>query len=229
MIGSGKVSELILLDGAPFARITCDSGLVPAPGQYLMAHRPGSDSQVADILFRTALTADGFVAVTQLPSDWIPGTTIDLRGPLGHGFAVPERAARIALVALDESARRVLALLESAKDEDAAFVLVCASPPDELPLHLEVQPLSALRDVLAWAEYAAIDAARASLPRLGQLLDLTKAGRSLPVAQVLVRAPMPCGALAECGVCAVRLRKGVGLACDDGPVFDLDLLDLEGQ
>jgi NAD(P)H-flavin reductase len=37
----------------------------------------------------------------------------------------------------------------------------------------------------------------------------------------LVVAPMPCGGLAECGVCAVTTRRGWKLACKDGPVFDL--------
>jgi NAD(P)H-flavin reductase len=37
---------------------------------------------------------------------------------------------------------------------------------------------------------------------------------------VLLRTQMPCGALAECGVCAVRTRGGWKMACKDGPVFD---------
>jgi hypothetical protein len=32
---------------------------------------------------------------------------------------------------------------------------------------------------------------------------------------------MPCAGLADCGVCAVELRRGWKLACKDGPVFDL--------
>lgn len=66
-----------------------------------------------------------------------------------------------------------------------------------------------------------------SLLGLGKMLRPDAPHPTLPEAQILVRVPMPCGALAECGVCAVRLRDGVALACDDGPVFDLRLLDLE--
>ena len=47
-------------------------------------------------------------------------------------------------------------------------------------------------------------------------------------AQALVRTPMPCGALADCGVCTVRTSRGPKLACKDGPVFDLSLLAVEG-
>jgi hypothetical protein len=82
--------------------------------------------------------------------------------------------------------------------------------------------------VLKWADYAAFDLARESLPDLSMRLRTGGHRPGLPEAQVLVRVPMPCGAMAECGVCAVRLRRGIGLACDDGPVFDLGLLDLEG-
>jgi dihydroorotate dehydrogenase electron transfer subunit len=39
-------------------------------------------------------------------------------------------------------------------------------------------------------------------------------------AQVLIHTPVPCGGVADCGVCAVTLRSGWKLACQDGPVFD---------
>ena len=222
------IVELVLIDGSSAARIRCAPGLVPAPGQYVLAHQPGSDSPAADILFRVALTADGFIAAPPSPPQWAPGARLDLRGPLGHGFVVPAAAARIALVAFDDGPRRLLSLVDSALRQDAALALVCESPPDDLPLQIEVQPLSALEDVVHWADYAAFDVARESLPRLGSLRQPRGNRPNLPQAQALVRVPMPCGAMAECGVCAVRLRRGTGLACDDGPVFDLDLLDLEG-
>ena len=40
-------------------------------------------------------------------------------------------------------------------------------------------------------------------------------------AQALIVTPMPCGGIAECGVCAVTVRRGWKMACKDGPVFDL--------
>ena len=81
-------------------------------------------------------------------------------------------------------------------------------------------------DVCDWADYIAVDTVRESLPELRKMLG---AGSPLKVrneAQVLIRVSMPCGALAECGVCAIETRRGQLLACKDGPVFDLkDLLD----
>jgi len=55
---------------------------------------------------------------------------------------------------------------------------------------------------------------------LGKISPLKIPGQ----AQILVRTPMPCGALAQCGVCSVELRGGAQLACENGPVFDLKSL-----
>ena len=41
--------------------------------------------------------------------------------------------------------------------------------------------------------------------------------------QALVTLPMPCGGLGECGACAVPIRRGWKLACQDGPVLDVRL------
>ena len=46
-------------------------------------------------------------------------------------------------------------------------------------------------------------------------------GLAIP-AQALVLGPMPCGGLADCGVCAVTTRSDWKLACKEGPVFDLE-------
>jgi hypothetical protein len=75
--------------------------------------------------------------------------------------------------------------------------------------------------VCNWADYLALEARRVSLPGLGRRL-VPKAGQE---AQILIRTALPCGALAECGVCAVPSPRGPLLACKDGPVFKLaDLL-----
>jgi dihydroorotate dehydrogenase electron transfer subunit len=137
---------------------------------------------------------------------------------------MPAAARRIALVAYDSSPRRLLALLDAAFDQAAAVTLVCESPLDDLPLQVEVQPLRALAEVCSWADYLAIDAARESIPMLKQNLGNSNPLKIPIEAQVLIRTPMPCGALAECGVCSVELQGGVQLACEDGPVFDLKLL-----
>jgi len=232
MQAEAKITELTLLDGKPAARILCPPRLIPAPGQYLLAHADGSDSPpalrssvLAASIFAVRIFAGGFLAAPPVPPSWTPGTRLLLRGPLGHGFALPASARRVALIAFDNSSARLMPLIELALKQEAALVLVCETPPDDLPLQVEVQPLRALSDVCNWADYAALDAARESLPGLREKFGMGNPLGARYEAQILVRTPMPCGALAQCGVCAVEVRHGHLLACDDGPVFDLkDLL-----
>jgi len=225
MQANAKITELILLDGKPAARILCPSKLIPAPGQYLQAFADGSDSPVAASIFAAKIFTDSFLAAPSVPSSWMPGTCLCLRGPLGHGFALPSSARRVALIAFDDSPVRLLPLLDLALKQDSSVVLVCETPPDDLPLQVEIQPLRALSDVRSWADYVAMDAARESLPWLREKFGMMSPLVPWNAAQILIRTPMPCGALARCGVCAVETRRGHLLVCDDGPVFDLkDLL-----
>ena len=240
MQAEGIIKELVLLNGKPSARIQCDPTLIPTPGQYLLSYADGSDlppalrsSVLASSVFSAKSFADGFLAAPPLPNSWHLGAHLHLRGPLGHGFILPKDARRVALIAFDtqqagasDSPTRLLPMLDAALKQEASIVLICRTPPDDLPLQIEVQPMSALLDICNWADIIAMDAARESLPELKKML-----GRSDPFivkneAQILIRTPMPCGALAECGVCTVESHRGPLLACKYGPVFNLkDLLD----
>ena len=231
MQSEGKVVELVLVDGLSAARIACPPRMIPPAGTYLLAYVPDSNLPLATIVFAAGLftspyrvRAGSFIIAPPTPESWTPGVRLGLRGPLGHGFAMPASARRIALVAFDSSPRRLLALLDAAFEQTAEVTLICESPLDDLPLQVEVQPLGALAEVCSWADYLAVDAARESLPSLKQIMVNINPLKISGQAEILVRTPMPCGALAECGVCSVELRGGVKLACVDGPVFDLKSL-----
>jgi dihydroorotate dehydrogenase electron transfer subunit len=217
--GKGRVVELILEDGLRHARLTCPVNLIPSPGQYLLA-RDQSYSPLPVPVFYTDSAPQGFIAAARLPESWNPGHEIHLRGPLGQGFTLPNTARKVGLVALDDSPSRLFGLISPALKQDAAVVLICGSRVDNLPDEVEVQPLSALNEIVEWADYAAFDVARENLPVLReQLFNGTQA--KVPYeAQVLVRTPLPCGGIAECGVCAVKVKSGWKMACKDGPVFD---------
>ena len=228
MQAEAKVVELILLDGLPAAYISCPPRLIPAPGAYLLAHKPGSDSARASVVFAaraftesTKMGTNSFLISPPVPESWTPGARLYLRGPLGHGFNLPASARRIALVAFDSSPRRLLALLDTAFKQEAAVTLVNERPLDDLPLQVEVQPLKALSEVCNWADYLAFDAARESIPLLKQNLEIMGLHKIRGEAQILIRTPMPCGGLAECGACTIEQKKGSQLACVHGPVFDL--------
>lgn len=224
MLAEARVLELVLLDGLPAARLTCPPGLVPLPGGYVLAHASGSDDPLPDPVFPAGFFADGFLAAPPVPSNWSPGTRLNLRGPLGRAFKLPAAARRVVLVAMGDSPRRLLALLESALQQNAAVTLVCENPPDDLPEDLEIQPLHALRDVCRWGDYLAFDAARETLPQLWEKINVEEISEIKADAQVLVQVPMPCGGLGACGVCTMRVRRTERLACEDGPVFELKAL-----
>jgi hypothetical protein len=220
----GKITGILLQDGRRAAHILCPQALIPAPGRYVIAHPRGSDSALAVPLFCSRSLEDGFLAAPAVPDAWVPGMLLHLRGPLGRGFNLPSSARRVALASFDVSPARLMALLGVALAQAASVVLVCENAPADLPLAVEVQPASALGDAIAWSDYLALDAPREVLPGLLRLPDLTGALKPACTAQVLVRTPLPCAGLAECGVCAVQAHGGWKLACREGPVFNLGVL-----
>jgi hypothetical protein len=219
--GIGQVVELVLENGLREARIACPADLVPSAGQYLLAGSASASDPLPVSLFSTESSPRGFTASAPIPEIWTPGTEITLRGPLGHGFTLPASARRVALVPFGDSPARLRGLIRPALAQGAAVVLLSDSDGESLPDEVEVQPFSALDEVLSWADYLAFDVLRESLPGLRERLGVknqTLAGKD---AQVLVYTPVPCGGVAECGVCAVTLKSSWRLACKDGPVFAL--------
>jgi len=225
--GKGQVLELILEDGSRHARIACPSHLLPSPGQYLLAG-DGSTSPLPVPLFHTDSAAEGgstapwrhFIAASPIPDSWHPGIELQLRGPLGRGFNLPFTSRKVGLVAFADSPARLRGLVGPALKQNAAVVLVCEGSPDHLPDDVEVQPISAMSDIVEWADYLALDVARENLKQLRERLEKLNQLVSRKDVQVLVHTPMPCGGVAECGICAVPLKASWKLACKDGPVFD---------
>lgn len=217
--GKGYVTELILEDGEHNLRVSCPAALVPSAGQYLLAG-DGSTSALPVSLFYTESAPQGFIAAVSRAVQWGPGTELYLRGPLGRGFSLRPSARKVGLVALDGSPARLKGLVAPALRQNAAIVLVCDCSPEHLPDEIEVQPLAALNEILEWADFLAVDVRRENLDLLKERL---RGLNQLPVAQatqVLVHTPVPCGGIADCGVCAVTVKSSWAMACKDGPVFE---------
>lgn len=217
--GKGQILELILEDGCRYVRVTCPPNLVPSPGGYLLAS-DGSGSPLPVSLFYTDSAPGGFIATAPETIAWTPGVELLLRGPLGRGFTLPMSARRVGLVAFDGFPATLRGLIRPALKQNAALVLLCDSAPEALPDDVEVQPLSALPEILEWADYVAFDVTRENLLGLREQWRKQRQAVSPMSAQVLVRTPVSCGGIAECGVCAVVTKSEWRLACKDGPVFD---------
>lgn len=227
--GKGQVVEWVLENGHRQARIACAADLIPSPGQYLLASSASFMDPLPVSLYSTESTPRGvamaswshFVAAAPIPETWTPGTELALRGPFGRGFSLPPTAGKVVLVPFDDSSARLRGLIRPALAQGAAVVLLSNSDGERLPDEVEVQPISALDDIISWADYIAIDVLRESLPGLRERLGGKYQSSVRLEAQVLIYTPVPCGGIAECGVCSVNLKSGWRTACKEGPVFGL--------
>jgi hypothetical protein len=219
-INKGRVAELRLHFGEVSALIACPEENVPAAGQYLLAAEKGAI--LASPLFLAAPSEQGFLAAPPFSESWRPGAELSLYGPLGRGFHPPADARRLALIALGSTNARLMPLVNTSRSDTYSATLYSDAPFSGLPPDLEAYPLHDLEEALSWADFFAIDAAIADLESLAEHFVNITPGRG----QVLIHTAMPCGSLADCGVCALKVKKSWKLACKDGPVFDLrDLLE----
>jgi len=237
---TGELVEILLESHQnASARLLIPPEALPAHGQYLQAHQAGNPDEVLPISLFAAGPAEKqgshllLPVAGPLPAHWGPGTIVKLRGPLGKAFTLPRQLKRLALVALGASPGRLLPLIHLALKASIEIAIFCDPPSllpvgaqhtapgalPNLPLEVEQQPLSTLPEALAWADFLAMDIALEKLELLPTLLSRESSAK--PRGQALVHAPMPCGGLAQCGVCAFATPKGERLACEHGPVFEL--------
>ena len=221
---TAKLVEIFSLGGSRTGILDLPRSAWPSPGQYLPAQTLGNFFEILPThLFRIGTETER-LALAPIPVSWQPGDLLSLLPPQGHGFILPGNARRVALAANGVDPGRLLPLVPLALAQDATVTLFCDPQPSpdilhQIPSVVEIAPLAALLNELDWPEYLAVDLPREYLPQLDRMLQLDP----LPfTGQVLVRTDMPCHGLAECGVCAVETRRGMKLACSDGPVFDLN-------
>ncbi|MBL8076375.1 MAG: hypothetical protein JNM55_00310 [Anaerolineales bacterium] len=215
---TGQLTQMYL-EGS--AQLDCPPNLIPTPGQYLYAHAIASDSPLPVPVYFYDSAPQGFRIAPPYPSNWTIGSKLTLRGPLGHGFSIPVTSRKVALVAFDDSPARLHGLIPLALKNEMETVLVCNPPVGDMPEDVEVQPLQALGEICKWADFIALDVARENLNQLKEVIFGQWQLSAVREAQVLIRTPMPCGGLAECGVCAVGIHHDWQMACKDGPVFVL--------
>ncbi|MDH3942982.1 MAG: hypothetical protein OEV06_02655 [Anaerolineae bacterium] len=221
----GKIIELQTdRAGDSALQIECPAAQVPDPGQYLQALTSDDQAALPITLFpsriisiETGEDVPRFTAAISNSEAYRPGIPLQLLRPLGVGFAMPPTVKRLALTAFDASLAPLLPLMDRALSEGGEVAIFCDICPDGLPEAVEINPLEELRGAAGWADYAALTS---PLERLSELDQLGIREMRSNQTQVLVRAPMPCSGLADCGVCAVPSMRGCKLACKDGPVFD---------
>jgi hypothetical protein len=135
---------------------------------------------------------------------------------------MPAGVRRIALVAMGNTAARLRSVVDLSIRRDIAVALFTDQALASLPAQVEVNPLSALTDALAWADFIIIDVPLNQLSHMRSALGLSSDALLPFPGQALVVAPMPCAGLAECGVCALPVQRGWKLLCKEGPVVELN-------
>ncbi len=197
------------------------------PGQYLSATVDDDlVNQLPSILFIESIRENEISICSPVPQNWNAGQTVTFRGPMGHGFQIPDIARRYALIGLDAHPGRLASLLYYGTANNADMTLVGeffskTAITRELPAQVEMAAFDQLDDILHWADFIAIDVPLQKLSVLGNLIHNTGQELNGMNAQVLVHTSMPCAGIADCGICAVKIKNGYKLGCVDGPVFAL--------
>jgi len=224
--GEWEILEISLGDGGMQVTVSALPHLSLSPGQYFLAFAPGRDEPAATALFLTASGETVWRLNGFIPPAWQPGTRLCWRGPLGRGFRFPPSARRVALAPWAGSTDSLAPLVNEALSQNAAVVWYSDRLPAYLPASVEVLPLDTLAEVWNWADYLALECDLRDLPRLAAALGWDGIRRPGCLTEILLHTPLTCGGMADCGVCAVRTRRGWKMACKDGPVFDLAELEL---
>lgn len=219
------------------------------PGQYVMArccHAQATDPLLRRPFFiHTVNRAQGdcslLVQARGRGTSWLAqqreGMTLDLLGPLGHGWDLRPGAGNILLICDSALISGLTLLAQVAIEQDRAVTLLAhceraedVYPPALLPSEVEYHIVTndgsagqqgALIDVsgqyLAWADAAFCCVAPELAAALYNRYDKLRVRR---FAQAVLLHPLVC-ASGTCLTCTLQTASGTKLMCRDGPVFDL--------
>jgi hypothetical protein len=214
-----QVREIAASGG--LAQLTCAGPAVwPAPGQVCLAYAESAAQPFLRVPlhpFPDAREQPTFCVPGHHPyAQLSPGVTLDLLGPCGRGFYLPEGTQHLLILA--SALERILGLVHMALQRQVSITLLTPRRFEALPLAVEVTrgPLSA--DLVLWADVVALDVL-APLPTASKVRALVPP-RPAHFVQALFHTPLPCGTGA-CQACWLTLNYTKRLACVDGPVLSI--------
>jgi len=168
------------------------------------------------------------------------GTEVDVLGPVGHGFTLPERVHRILCLGQGDGAWSLLPLVRQASNQgvEVAFGVEASTkrqtiPAHDLPISVEYHVatmdgsagrrgdlLPLLPDLLRWADAVMAVGGMDFYRALARSIEDARVILSRGYAQVLYQTDFLCG-FGACQACAVDIAGGRRRVCLRGPVFDL--------
>jgi len=219
------------------------------PGQYCMVRC--CDTWATDPLLRrpffvhSAQRARGecslLVAARGRGSAWLArqpaGATLDILGPMGHGWEVRPNVRNLLLIGDGESIAALTLLAQMAIEQELAVTLLCQFgsdaaiyPPTLLSPEIEyhvttpgsggkppTELIELVSDYLSWADAVYCSVSFETAQTLYQRYERL---RQKHIAQSLITRPLVC-ASGACLTCAIETHDGPKLICRDGPVFTL--------
>lgn len=165
--------------------------------------------------------------------------TLDLLGPLGHGFTLDPAAQHLLLVAQEMGIAPLLALAEQALARNVKVTLFALYarqerlyPPELLPVEIEYRAFlvreeaesaafdRVLLEALPLTDGVCLASAEALYRRLGARIMADPVRRRAGLVQVWNPERIGCG-MGLCLTCVTQTRQGPRRTCTDGPVLDL--------
>ncbi len=236
----------IARDAAPgqFVEVRCGPTDAPLLRRPISIHRIGPKAagyERDEIALLIRVIGEGSRLISQVRE----GETLDLLGPLGHGFRLDPTTRRILLVAGGLGAAPLVALADEAISREMSVVLLEGAdtacrilPPQYLPAEIEYQICTEdgtlgtcglvtglCSPYLEWADQVFACGPAGMMPPLWEQLRVQAQGGRRLNAQVSLEARMACG-MGVCLSCVVETRHGLKRVCRDGPVFDLTEVNL---
>ena len=168
------------------------------------------------------------------------GAEVDVLGPVGHGFTLPDHARRILCLGQGDGAWTLLPLVRAASARGMGVALAIEAPTKrqtiparDLPLsveyHVATQDGSAgrrgdlhplLPELLTWADAVMVVGGMDFYRLLARAIEDARVILRRGYAQALYRTDFLCG-FGACQACAADVAGGRRRVCLRGPVFDL--------
>ena len=175
-----------------------------------------------------------------------PGDELDVIGPLGQGFPLPDHLRHLLLISDGQTLSPLLGQMNRAVAAGVSVTLLLGGPRaaaiypvDRLPPAVEAQLVTLdgslghrgsvshlLPDLLRWADAVCAVGSIALYRTLKNQVETVRLPGEAGFLYGLVGSDLlPCG-VGACLACTVPAGDGLRLTCVDGPVFDLMILDL---
>ncbi len=192
-------------------------------GQFVLVYDAQEQAAVRTRLFPVAISQEQIVFDRVPAPGWLPGKMLDVLGPMGNTFSPPASSRNWLMLSLGTHPERLLPLLDAGHTRSAALAFWSAFHMPGLAADVE-RPVSP-EEAVDWADFIAIEYDGPAWPEAYRSLSIDYLRRKRAPIQVLVDVPTPCG-LGGCQACAIPIRKGYFLGCQEGLVRSFEEIDV---